>query len=111
MQKEDHPRTDPYEIPEDFQRLVEGLNETEYYIVNCIFENWADFYRIIMNIEDALSRDLIKETDIQNLYQVIQKMVANRGKSNEVEKHTSFTRTFFELPEIIHKHLTRHKIF
>jgi hypothetical protein len=110
MQKEDHPRTDPCVIPEEIQRLVEDLNESEYHIVDCIFEDWKDFYRIIMNIEDALSREIIQETDIQNLYQVIHKIVASRN-SPELERPPCLARAFFELPEIIHKHLTKHKIF
>jgi hypothetical protein len=110
MQK-DHLRTDQYVTPENIQRLLEGLNESEFHIIDCIFEDWNDFHRVIMNIEDALSKELIKETDIQNLYQVIHKIIAKRGKQKEVDKPPSLARTFFELPEIIHKHLKKQKLF
>jgi hypothetical protein len=110
MQKEDHYIDAHYGIPEDFQKLLEGLDEMEQHIVECIFQNRENLYHTIKNIEDALTNDLIQERDIQNLHSLIIKLVSNKSRPNKVKKKPSLVRAFFELPEMIHDYITKHGI-
>jgi hypothetical protein len=97
-------KVDPLEFLDEIEDISEVLTDSELELVNKIFKNVGDFYRITESIEDALANRVIDKRDIQNLNYVILKVVTSRIQSEYVEeKERGIVRFFFELPETINK--------
>jgi hypothetical protein len=99
---------DPLRMLEDIENIQEILNDTEMRLVNDVFINMNDFYRITENIERALTDNRIDIRDLKVLYYSILKVVSHRKKKRDREekkKKRNYIRTFFDLPEIINKWL------
>ena len=103
----------PLNILEEFENIQEILNYQEILLVNNIFVDMKDFYRITECIELALSEKNIDRRDLRVLYNSILKVVMHNYHVRTVEekqKKRNYLRVFFDLPEILNKWLFHARI-
>lgn len=103
----------PLNILEDIENIQEILNDQEMRLVNNIFVDMKDFYRITEYIELALSEKKIDRRDLRVLYNSILKVVMQNYHVRTVEekqKKRNYLRVFFDLPEILNKWLFHARI-
>lgn len=103
----------PLNILEDIENIQEILNDQEMLLVNNIFVDMKDFYRITECIELALSERKIDRRDLRVLYNSILKVVMHDyhvRMAEEKQNKRNYLRVFFELPEILNKWLFHARI-
>lgn len=103
----------PLNILEDIENIQEILNDQEILLVNNIFVDMKDFYRITECIELALSERKIDRRDLRVLYNSILKVVMHDyhvRMAEEKQNKRNYLRVFFELPEILNKWLFHARI-
>jgi len=103
----------PLNILEEIENIQEILNDQEMRLVNNIFVDMKDFYRITEYIELALSEKKIDRRDLRVLYNSILKVVMQNYHVRTVEekqKKRNYLRVFFDLPEILNKWLFHARI-
>jgi len=103
----------PLKMLEEIENIQEILTDSEIRLVNNVFFNMEDFYRITENIEMALSDNKIDRRDLRVLYNSILKVVIHKYKikvTEEKQKKHNYIRTFFDLPEIINKWLFQTRV-
>ena len=103
----------PLNILEDIENIQEILNDQEILLVNNIFVDMKDFYRITECIELALFERKIDRRDLRVLYNSILKVVMHYyhvRTAEEKQNKRNYLRVFFDLPEIINKWLFHARI-
>ena len=103
----------PLNILEEFENIQEILNDQEILLVNNIFVDMKDFYRITECIELALFERKIDRRDLRVLYNSILKVVMHYyhvRTAEEKQNKRNYLRVFFDLPEIINKWLFHARI-
>ena len=103
----------PLNILEDIENIQEILNDQEMRLVNNIFVDMKDFYRITECIELALFERKIDRRDLRVLYNSILKVVMHYyhvRTAEEKQNKRNYLRVFFDLPEIINKWLFHARI-
>ena len=103
----------PLNILEEFENIQEILNYQEILLVNNIFVDMKDFYRITECIELALFERKIDRRDLRVLYNSILKVVMHYyhvRTAEEKQNKRNYLRVFFDLPEIINKWLFHARI-
>jgi len=98
----------PLSILEDIENIQEILSDQEIRLVNNIFVDMIDFYRITECIELALSEKKIDRRDLRVFYNSILKVVMHNYHVQLAEKkqnERNYLRVFFDLPEILNEWL------
>jgi hypothetical protein len=98
----------PLNILEDIENIQEILDDQEMRLVNNIFVDMKEFYRITECIELALLERKIDRRDLRVLYNSILKVVMHNyhvRMAEEKQKKRNYLRVFFDLPEILNKWL------
>ena len=98
----------PLNILEDIENIQVILDDQERRLVNDVFVDMKDFYRMTECIELALSERRIERRDLRVLYGSILKVVMHSyhvRTAEEKQKKPNYLRAFFDLPEILNKWL------
>jgi hypothetical protein len=98
----------PLQILEDIENIQEILDDQERRLLNDVFVDMKDFYRMTECIELALSERRIERRDLRVLYSSILKVVMHNHHvrtAEEKQKKRNYLRAFFDLPEILSKWL------
>ena len=98
----------PLHILEDIENIQEILDDQERRLLNDVFVDMKDFYRITECIELALSERIIERRDLRVLYSSILKVVMHNHHvrmAEEKQEKRNYLRAFFDLPEILSKWL------
>ena len=98
----------PLNILEDIENIQVILDDQERRLVNDVFVDMKDFYRMTECIELALSERRIDRRDLRALYGSILKVVMHSyhvRTAEEKQKKPNYLRAFFDLPEILNKWL------
>ena len=105
-QKKDYKKElNPLRVLDDVENVDSILDEHELNIINSFFNSFESFNQITDNLEYAISNKNINESDIENFFEVLLKVVKFKSKSKlgDIPRKNNLVRTFFELPEILFK--------
>lgn len=100
------PLYDLYNI-ENIQKI---LNDEEISLINNVFNEIEEFYKITDIFENALSTNQLSHQQLNKIFKTITK-IAYYKTSLKIRRppKKSLVRTFFELPEIISKKIFQYK--
>ena len=95
---------DPLDNLYNIEDIDTILNEEEIRLINNVFNELEEFNQITDSLENALSKNLITDYQLNKIFKTIKKIVYHKTslKMGKQAKK-SLVRTFFELPEIISK--------
>lgn len=99
----------PIHLLDNIEQIDVVLSKKERQKLEKMFENIANFNLISDFIEENVVKPGIGEKDFLDLYYIITKIFNFKSTEHSIKKtNMGFTRTFFELPELISEKI--HKI-
>jgi len=94
----------PMYLLDDIEDTKVMLSKQEIYKLEEMFESIDNFTEVFEFIEEKIVKKGISEHELLSLYKIITKTLHNINQQKATEK-ISYTRTFFELPEILSRKL------